>query len=115
MAIRYPAAQGGGVPQARRPETELVEETAGADCDDAGSVVRAIVIEQMSKLTDEDRDILAGKYLLGLSYKELADSLGVKEGAVRVRCLRAKERLRNILSGVGLQVPRKREGDKNGV
>lgn len=90
---------------ARRSETGLYEEPVTPGPDDSESMVRGIVIEQMSRLSVEDREILAGKYLFGLSYKELADSLGIKEGAVRVRCLRAKERLRGILQGVGVRVP----------
>lgn len=92
----------------RTPETELVFEPASSGYDDAGSLVKGIVIDEMSKISDEDREILAGKYLLGLSYKELSESLGIKEGAVRVRCLRAKERLRETLRGVGVRVPEKR-------
>lgn len=94
--------------RARKPEVELVEDCATASTDDAQAQVRQIVIEQMSKLSEEDREILAGKYLLGLSYKELAESLGVKESVIRVRSLRAKERLRQILRGVGVTVPEKR-------
>ncbi|MDO8681868.1 MAG: RNA polymerase sigma factor [Armatimonadota bacterium] len=97
-----------GYRRSRRPEVELLEERVVAGPEDAESLVRGIVIEQMLKLAEEDREILAGKYLLGLSYKELADSLGIKEGAVRVRCLRAKERLREILRGAGVKVPEKR-------
>lgn len=51
------------------------------------SMVRSIVIDQLSALPDEDREILSGKYLMGLSYRELSESLGVNEGTVRVRCL----------------------------
>lgn len=93
--------------RARRPEAELTEKCVRADADDTEFLVRGIVIEQMSKLSDEDREILAGKYLLGLSYKELAESLGIREGAVRVRSLRAKQRLSEILRGVGVEVPPK--------
>jgi RNA polymerase sigma-70 factor, ECF subfamily len=92
----------------RRPEVELTEECMAPQASGAESLVRGIVVEQMSKLSDEDREILAGKYLLGLSYKELAESLGIKEGAVRVRALRAKVRLGEILKGAGVEVPRKR-------
>jgi RNA polymerase sigma-70 factor (ECF subfamily) len=94
--------------QKRKPYINLDEEQISYPHDEAESLVRGIVVEQMEKLADEDREILAGKYLLGLSYQELADSLGVKEGTVRVRCLRAKERLREILRGSGIQVPEKR-------
>jgi RNA polymerase sigma-70 factor (ECF subfamily) len=90
--------------RARKPEVQLLEEPATAGPDDTESLVRGIVLEQMCRLADEDREILAGKYLLGLSYRELAESLGIKEATARVRSLRAKERLREILRGVGVEV-----------
>ena len=92
----------------RKSDVELIVEPTVPGPEDGESLVRDIVIEQMAKLPDEDREILAGKYLLGLSYRELAESLGIKEGAIRVRCLRAKERLRVILSGAGVKIPQKR-------
>lgn len=94
--------------RARKPEVELMETHAVTEPDDTESIVRGIVIEQMSKLSNSDREILAGKYLLGLSYKELAESMCINEGAIRTRCLRAKERLGDILRGVGLDIPEKR-------
>jgi RNA polymerase sigma factor (sigma-70 family) len=92
--------------RAMRSEDQLVEEPTAPGPDETEALVRGIILEQMSKLADEDREILAGKYLLGLSYKELAESLGIKEATVRVRSLRSKERLREILRGVGVEVPK---------
>lgn len=97
--------------RSRKPESELVVEPQTPGPDEAESLVRGIIIEQMGKLATGDREILAGKYLLGLSYRELAESLGIREGAVRVRCLRAKEKLREALHGVGV----KDRGEKHGV
>lgn len=93
--------------QTRKSEVELVVEPTTPGPESTESLVRGIITEQMSHLPNEDREILAGKYLLGLSYQELADSLGIKEGSVRVRCFRAKERLRESLQGVGLDVAKK--------
>lgn len=94
--------------RSRRPEVELVEDSVVVEPGDAEAAARGVFLEQMRRLGEDDREILAGKYLLGLSYRELAESLGTSEGAVRVRCLRAKERLREILRGVGVDVPGKR-------
>lgn len=88
----------------RRPDVMLVEPSVPGP-EDAGSLVRGLLVEQMRRLSEEDREILAGKYLMGLSYRELADSLGVKEGAIRVRCFRAKERLREVLNVAGVSLP----------
>lgn len=92
-------------------EVEMVVESQAPAPDEAESLVRGIIIEQMGKLSNSDREILAGKYLLGLSYRELAESLGIREGAIRVRCLRAKEKLREALHGVGVC----NRGEENGV
>jgi len=90
----------------RSLETMLINEPSVSP-DDVEAMVRGIVIEQIAKLTRDDREILAGKYLLGLSYRELAEALGSNEGAMRVRCFRAKEKLREILSGAGVEIPLK--------
>ncbi|MDO8588986.1 MAG: RNA polymerase sigma factor [Armatimonadota bacterium] len=94
--------------RAHKPEAQLLVEPTTAGPEDTESLVRGIILEQMTKLSREDREILAGKYLLGLSYRELAESIGIKEASVRVRSLRAKERLRGILRGVGVEVPESR-------
>jgi RNA polymerase sigma factor (sigma-70 family) len=82
----------------QRREAELPDDPPSANPDLLEELTRGIVIEQLERLSPEDREILAGKYLLGLSYQELAESLGISNGAVRVRCLRAKEKLRKALS-----------------
>ncbi len=92
----------------RKPADELTEDCAVYCQDETELIVRNIVIEQLLKLDDEDREILAGKYLLGLTYRELSESLGIKEGTVRIRALRAKIRLGEILRGAGVEVPKAR-------
>jgi RNA polymerase sigma-70 factor (ECF subfamily) len=96
--------------KSRRQEAPLTEDIPAAGADAAAALVIGIVREQMERLTPEDRDVLAGKYLLGLSYAEIAEALGVKEGAVAVRCFRAKERLREALRGCGVGPP---EGERH--
>ncbi len=85
--------------QSKRPETELPPDLPSQHPDLLEELTRGIVIEQLAVLSQDDREILAGKYLLGLSYQELSESLGIGEGAIRVRCMRAKERLRKALCG----------------
>jgi RNA polymerase sigma factor (sigma-70 family) len=46
------------------------------------------------------REVLAAKYLEDLSYDEIAARLGTTVNNVRVRCCRAKERLRELLAQV---------------
>ncbi len=86
----------------RPQELELPEELAAPD--DTQTATAEILCEQMVKLPHAERELLAGKYLLGLSYQELAESLSVSEGTVRVRCFRAKERLRQLMEEAGLNL-----------
>ncbi len=68
----------------------------------------SIVQKALSSLPGADREILAGKYSDGLSYRELADRLGIGETAVEARLHRARQRLREAiveLSGDGETKP----------
>lgn len=89
----------------KRCETELTNDYISDNTSSANNLLKIIVIEQMSKLNDADREILAGKYLYGLSYRELSEVLGIKEGTVRVRCFRAIEVLRDIMNNIGVSIP----------
>jgi len=53
---------------------------------------------KLDRLSVRHQEILAAKYLEGLSYEEIAQSFGLSVNAVRVRCHRAKEKLRELLS-----------------
>lgn len=55
------------------------------------------MLELLRQLPRDDRELLAARYLQGLSYAEIAAGLRITCGAVRVRCLRARERLRQIM------------------
>lgn len=92
-----------------RVVVELSEDIASDKSFDTGDIVREIVAEQMAALSWDDREILAGKYLLGLSYRELSESLGISESNVGVRCFRAMERLRTALSEAGVSLPQNRK------
>ncbi|HEV2949527.1 MAG TPA: sigma-70 family RNA polymerase sigma factor, partial [Gemmataceae bacterium] len=51
----------------------------------------------LDKLSERDREVLVLRYLEGLSTRETAAVLGIREGAAKVRHLRALERLRGLL------------------
>ena len=55
------------------------------------------VVALLRHLSPEDRELLAARYLHELSYTEIAAALRITCGAVRVRCLRARERLRRVM------------------
>jgi RNA polymerase sigma-70 factor (ECF subfamily) len=59
--------------------------------------VRQRVQQALAELRDTDREVLVLRYLEQLSTAETAAVLGIKEGAVKVRHLRALERLRKHL------------------
>jgi RNA polymerase sigma-70 factor (ECF subfamily) len=52
----------------------------------------------LARLAEYDREVLALRYLEDLSIREMAAILGISEGAVKMRHLRALERLRPLLS-----------------
>lgn len=56
--------------------------------------IRARVREGLALLAVRDREVLVLRYLEMLSNREIAEVLGITEGAVKVRHLRALERLR---------------------
>jgi len=54
------------------------------------------MLEQMS---DEHRDILVLRELQGLSYREIAEMIGLPQGTVESRLFRAREQLRRKFAG----------------
>src|SRR5262249_53181142 len=55
------------------------------------------VLAALEALPERDRDVLVLRYLEDLSTAEAAAVLGVSEGAVKMRLLRAVQRLRDVL------------------
>jgi RNA polymerase sigma-70 factor (ECF subfamily) len=59
--------------------------------------VRARVRGALEALAERDREVLALRHLEGLSVRQTAEVLEISEGAVKVRHLRALERIRGLL------------------
>jgi RNA polymerase sigma-70 factor, ECF subfamily len=59
--------------------------------------LRARVREALAALAERDREVLVLRHLEGLSVAQTAEVMGVSEGAVKVRHLRALERIRGLL------------------
>jgi RNA polymerase sigma-70 factor (ECF subfamily) len=55
----------------------------------------------LARLTEREREVLVMRYLEQLSTGEIAAALGIREGAVRARHLRALEHLRRLLAEQG--------------
>ncbi|HEX2950865.1 MAG TPA: sigma-70 family RNA polymerase sigma factor, partial [Armatimonadota bacterium] len=56
------------------------------------------IMRMLEALPLADREVLSAHYLQDLSFAEVAEALGITENAARVRCSRARERLRNLAS-----------------
>jgi RNA polymerase sigma-70 factor (ECF subfamily) len=61
--------------------------------------MRQRVRAALAKLGELDREVLVLRYLEGLTNKEIAASLDIGEGAVKMRHLRALDGLRRLLAG----------------
>jgi RNA polymerase sigma-70 factor (ECF subfamily) len=62
---------------------------------------RQRVRDALSRLPERDREVLVLRHLEGLSVADTAEVLGVREGAVKTRHVRALERLRTLLTELG--------------
>lgn len=71
---------------------------AGAE---AGWIDRQWLQEALVQLSDEHKEVLLMFYFEELSYKEIAERLGVALGTVMSRLARAKGRLRSLLDPPG--------------
>lgn len=65
------------------------------------SELRARVRAALDQLGERDREVLVLRHLEHLSTREIAAVLGISEGAVKTRHLRALERLRMLLESEG--------------
>lgn len=57
-----------------------------------------ILIQRIEQLDHPDCDIIIQKYFYDRTSKQIADSLGMKPSAVRMRCARALKKLRDMLT-----------------
>ncbi len=87
----------------RRPATaELIEDLAGgrgAGDDTAEAAANREVFEAISELDEEFRDAIVAVDVAGLSYREAARALGVREGTLTSRLFRARDRVARRLGG----------------
>lgn len=80
---------------ARRPRTQLITvEPAGADADPSD---RIFLQQALSRLGENDREVLILIDALGFPHLEVADLLDISPEATRVRLHRARTRLREAV------------------
>ena len=72
---------------------EILSPSSGLSPDQLLALERALLA-----LTPEDRELITLKHLDGLSYRELAERLGIAEGTVMSRLYYARQRLREHLT-----------------
>lgn len=79
---------------------EIVDENADP-VQDAQRIEHAQLYSQaLQTLSQNDREVLALRHQQDLTYREIAESLGIKEGTVMSRLFHARRRLRLVLAPV---------------
>jgi RNA polymerase sigma-70 factor (ECF subfamily) len=93
----------GGLPLPDESAADLARRLAASGTSPSARLVqkelRDRIREALDRMGPRDREVLVMRYLEQLTNKEIAAALGVTEGAVKVRHLRALERLRGLLAG----------------
>jgi RNA polymerase sigma-70 factor (ECF subfamily) len=69
----------------------------GADTVAIADAERRELVEAIARMRDDDRDVLACRFLLELGEEETAQALGIARGTVKSRTSRALDRLRQEL------------------
>src|SRR4030095_3759714 len=62
---------------------------------------RADLQRAMARLRPRDRELLWLAYAQGSTHREIADSLGLKAGSIKLMLFRARRRLADLLRGRG--------------
>lgn len=90
----------------RRPEADLAisDEDTRENDPEAMAMERAWLTEFFSKLSDGDRNLLGALYLRGMSIDEVAGSLKISNGNVRVMALRARRRAQRLITAMAGEV-----------
>jgi RNA polymerase sigma-70 factor (ECF subfamily) len=60
----------------------------------------ATIMEAMDKLPEDQKQVILLRELEGLSYKEIADVMGIPEGTVMSRLFYARKKLQKMLGGM---------------
>jgi RNA polymerase sigma-70 factor (ECF subfamily) len=94
----------------RRDTMPLNDAAAGAGADDAESLLHrtlqaAELWDALYRLTDEQRQVIALKFIEGFDNADIARMMGKKEGAIRALQYRALRSLQNILEAEEARQP----------
>jgi RNA polymerase sigma-70 factor (ECF subfamily) len=84
-------------------ETGVEADEIGEERDVLDDRLGAIACDQMlAPLTPRDRELMRLRYMAGLSQAQIAESLRIPEGTVKIRLHRSRARLRTLLSNEAL-------------
>jgi RNA polymerase sigma-70 factor (ECF subfamily) len=79
-----------------------VDQNGVADPSSSAATERGTDLKRaMARLRPRDRELLWLAYAQGSSHREIADSLGLKAGSIKMLLFRARRRLANLLRGNG--------------
>jgi RNA polymerase sigma-70 factor, ECF subfamily len=101
LAWLYTVAQRRFVDEARRRGREA-EQTADP-APEYGEELTGVLVTAFGRLPEDQRTVLAMKLFRGARFKEIAASLGIGEGAARMRFVRALQALREELEREGVE------------
>ncbi len=83
-------------------EVAAANDDAIADGTNAVSAERSADVQRaMARLRPRDRELLWLAYAQGSTHREIADSLGLKAGSIKLMLFRARRRLADLLRGHG--------------
>jgi len=77
--------------------TEIAVDLPGSDGDPSDEITRVDLVNALRHLKPEDRSLIALRYGAGLDSNDIAPLLNISASGVRVRLMRALERLRKEL------------------
>lgn len=87
---------------------ELVAYLAGTNTSVGSRLVRQEMHQRLRQALEDlpgrDREVLVLRHMEGLTVREIAEVLGIQEGAVKTRHFRALSRLREVLTGPDAEI-----------
>lgn len=90
--------------------TELPEELPAANpspLERAGETESSRLVQRaLLELSEQDRVVIVLRHFLELTYDEMAEILDIHAKTVKSRLFSARQRIRTVLAGMGLGVPR---------
>lgn len=95
----------------RSPPAALTDEHPDDAELEREAIQRLMLVQALGRLDSRERELIALRYIVGLSAKEVAASLGLSAGAVDVAVHRAKGRLAVEMRRVEMPSRRERQPD----